>query len=37
MDAQMIADLPSSRAFATARTIPRSLNEPEGLQPSNLP
>ena len=37
VDAQISARLPSSRAFATARTIPRSLNEPDGLQPSNFP
>ena len=32
----MMAELPSSIAFATATTMPRSLNEPDGLQPSSL-
>ncbi len=32
----MIARLPLSMARATATTIPRSLNEPVGLRPSNL-
>src|SRR6185369_1661542 len=32
----MIPDAPASRAFATARTMPRSLNEPVGFWPSTL-
>ena len=36
VEAQMIARLPSSIAFATATTMPRSLNDPVGLRPSNL-
>ena len=37
VEAHIIARLPSSNAFATAMTIPLSLKEPDGLQPSNLP
>ena len=36
VEAQMIARAPSSTAFATATTIPRSLNEPVGFWPSTL-
>src|SRR5262245_984385 len=36
VDAQMIAELPSSIAFETATTMPRSLNEPVGLAPSSF-
>src|SRR5699024_4721716 len=36
VEAQMTVCAPSSFAFATASTIPRSLNEPVGFKPSNL-
>ena len=36
VEAQMIARAPSSSAFATATTMPRSLNEPVGFWPSTL-
>jgi len=36
VEAQIIARLPSSTALATAMTMPRSLKEPVGLQPSNF-
>ena len=36
VDAHIIARLPSSIALAIATTIPRSLNDPVGLQPSSL-
>ena len=36
VEAQMTARACSSTAFATATTMPRSLNEPVGLQPSNF-
>ena len=37
VEAQTIALAPSSTAFATAITIPRSLNEPVGFKPSYFP
>src|SRR5699024_12810546 len=37
VEAQMTDLLPSSFAFATAITIPRSLNDPVGFSPSYLP
>ena len=36
VEAQTIAVAPSSRAFATAITMPRSLKEPVGFAPSNF-
>ena len=36
VQAQMTALLPSSAALATATTMPRSLKEPVGLQPSSF-
>ena len=36
VEAHMTALLPSSSALAMATTIPRSLKEPVGLQPSSL-
>ena len=36
VEAHMIARVPSSNALAMATTMPRSLNEPVGLQPSSL-
>ena len=36
VDAQMMALLPSPAACVTATVMPRSLNEPVGLDPSNL-
>ena len=36
VDAQTSTRDPSSMAFATARTMPRSLNEPVGFSPSYL-
>ena len=36
VDAHSTVVRPSSSAFATATTIPRSLNEPVGFTPSNL-
>jgi hypothetical protein len=36
VDAQTIARAPASTAFATARAMPRSLNEPVGFDPSHL-
>ena len=37
VEAQTTALAPSSRALATAITMPLSLNEPEGFEPSSLP
>ena len=37
VDAQITHLAPSSIAFATANTIPRSLNEPVGFNPSYFP
>ena len=36
VDAQMIERAPASSAFATASTMPRSLNDPVGFAPSIL-
>ena len=36
VEAHMMVRLPSSIAFATAMTMPRSLKEPVGFRPSNL-
>ena len=36
VEAHIMALVPSSNALAIATTIPRSLNEPVGLQPSSL-
>ena len=36
VEAQTIARAPTSAALATARTIPRSLNEPVGFWPSTF-
>ena len=36
VDAHTIARLPCSSAFATATTMPRSLKEPVGFNPSSL-
>ena len=36
VEAHMMARVPSSKALAMATTMPRSLNEPVGLQPSSL-
>ena len=36
VEAQTMAVAPSSTAFATAMTMPRSLNEPVGLAPSSF-
>src|SRR4030042_2204282 len=36
VEAQMIAELPASKALAIATTMPRSLKEPVGLHPSSL-